>query len=84
MTPANFEQFQPRPTQYGVDYILIGGGAASAQGLARATYDVDIIYSRRPENLSKRVAAIGDLEPYYRGAPRGRPFRWDRAMLAAD
>lgn len=29
-----------------VDFILIGGLAAMASGLARATYDVDVVYSR--------------------------------------
>jgi len=69
MTPGNFEQFLPRLSSCGVKYILIGGGAAIVHGLARATYDVDIIYERSPENLAALVAAMRDLNPYYRGAP---------------
>ncbi len=83
MTPANFEQFLPRLAEFGVEYILIGGGAATAHGSARATYDVDIVYCRRTENLARLVAAITDLQPYYRGAPAGLPFRWDTQTLAA-
>ena len=58
MTPGNFEQFLPRLSSCGVKYILIGGGAAIAHGLARATYDVDIVYERSPENLAALVEAM--------------------------
>lgn len=81
MTPGNFEQFLPRLSSCGVNYILIGGGAAIAHGLARATYDVDIIYDRSPENLASLVAAMRDLNPYYRGAPPGLPFTFDARTL---
>lgn len=81
MTPGNFEQFLPRLSSCGVNYILIGGGAAIAHGLARATYDVDIVYDRRRENLESLVKAMGNLNPYYRGAPPGLPFRFDVQTL---
>lgn len=77
MTPGNFAQFLPKLTSYGVQYILIGGGAAIAHGLARATYDVDIVYERSRENIERLVSALGDLGLYYRGVPPGLPFRWD-------
>jgi len=77
MTPGNFEQFLPRLSSCGVNYILIGGGAAIAHGLARATSDVGIVYDRRRENLELLVKAMGNLNPYYRGAPPGLPFRFD-------
>ena len=81
MTPGNFEQFLPRLSSCGVKYILIGGGAAIVHGLARATYDVDIIYERSPENLTALVEAMRDLNPYYRGAPPGLPFTFDVRTL---
>lgn len=83
MTPGNFEQFLPRLCQHQVKFVLIGGGAAIAQGLARATYDVDIVYERATENLDRIVKAMIDLNPYYRGAPPGLPFHWDRQMLSS-
>jgi len=58
MTPGNFEQLLPRLSSCNVNYILIGGGAAIAHGLARATYDVDIVYDRRRENLESLVKAM--------------------------
>ena len=61
----------------GVEFILVGGAAATAHGAARLTQDVDIVYFRSQENLVKLVAALKDKEPYLRGAPPGLPFRWD-------
>ncbi len=81
MTPGNFSFFLPQLVHHDVQFVLIGGGAAIAHGLARATYDVDIIYSRQEENLAKLVAALEGIELYYRGAPPGLPFRWDRETL---
>jgi len=81
MTPGNFSKFLPLLSDNRVDYILIGGGAAIAHGAARTTYDVDIVYSRDPSNLEKIVQAFGDLNPYYRGAPPGLPFRFDVRTL---
>jgi hypothetical protein len=60
-----------------VRFILIGGGAAIAHGLARATYDIDIVYARDPENIRHVVAALQPHQPYLRGVPPGLPFRWD-------
>jgi hypothetical protein len=41
-----------------VEFILVGGVAGILHGAARATYAVDVVYRRSPENLSRLVAAI--------------------------
>jgi hypothetical protein len=64
-----------------VDFIVVGGVAAAAHGLARATYDLDVLYWRAPENLDRLVAALAPYEPYLRGAPPGLPFRLDLETL---
>lgn len=66
-----------------VDFILVGGLAATVHGSARATYDIDVVYGRDPANLERLVSAIGPLHPYLRGAPRGLPFHVDAETLAA-
>jgi hypothetical protein len=66
----------------GVECILVGGVAATIHGSARLTRDVDVVYSRRPENIARIVAALSAHEPYLRGAPRGLPFRWDYDTVA--
>lgn len=65
-----------------VEYIVAGGAAAIAHGSARFTQDLDVVYSRSPENLDRLVASLRDLKPYLRGAPPGLPFVWDRATLS--
>jgi hypothetical protein len=44
-----------------VDFIVVGGVAATVHGSARLTQDLDVVYSRDPENL-RRLA----------GRPSGR------------
>jgi len=65
----------------GVEFVLVGGLAATAHGSARLTYDVDIVYARTPENMDRLVEALAPHHPYLRGAPPGLPFRWDRRTL---
>ena len=65
----------------GVDFILVGGVAATIHGSARLTDDLDIVYDRSDENLRRIVAALKDHTPYLRGAPPGLPFRWDEKTL---
>jgi predicted nucleotidyltransferase len=83
MTPANFSGLLPLLVQSDVRFIVIGGGAAIAHGLARATYDVDVVYARDPENLHNLVSALKLHRPYLRGAPAGLPFLWDERTLLA-
>lgn len=66
-----------------VDYILIGGFAATAHGSARATFDLDVVYSREAGNLERLAATLQRFAPYLRGAPPGLPFRLDLPTLRA-
>jgi predicted nucleotidyltransferase len=66
-----------------VEYVLIGGVAASIHGSARVTQDLDIVYARTPENLERLERSLAAHAPYLRGAPPGLPFRVDAATLRA-
>jgi hypothetical protein len=65
----------------GVEFILVGGAAATAHGSARLTLDVDIVYRRSADNLERVVRALAPHVPYLRGAPPGLPFKWDTETL---
>lgn len=78
---TNFEALLRALTREGVDFILVGGLAAVAHGSARLTQDVDVVYSREPENLQRLVTSLQDHAPYLRDAPPGLPFRWEVATL---
>jgi hypothetical protein len=67
----------------GVDYIIVGGVAATIHGSARLTQDLDVCYARSDTNLARLVKALRPLEPYLRGVPRGLPFEWSVATLRA-
>ena len=77
MRPTDFEGLLRRLVDAEVDFILVGGVAAVVHGSARATYDVDVVYSRSPDNLARLVGALSPVRPYLRGAPEGLPFTFD-------
>jgi predicted nucleotidyltransferase len=64
-----------------VDFVVVGGIAVIAQGYPRLTLDLDVCYSRTPENLRRVVAALGPLKPTLRGAPPELPFIFDERTL---
>ena len=65
----------------GVEFILVGGVAATVHGSTRLTVDVDAVYRRAPQNIERLVLALTPYHPYLRGAPSGLPFRWDAATI---
>jgi len=65
----------------GIDFIVIGGMAAAAHGSARATLDLDVVYSRDHENVRRLCTALAPHAPYLRGAPPGLPFVFDEPTV---
>ena len=59
-----------------VEFIIVGGAAATAHGSARLTLDLDVVYQRSTENITRMVDALKPIKPYLRGAPPGLPFDW--------
>ena len=59
-----------------VEFIIVGGAAATAHGSARLTLDLDVVYRRTTENITRIVDALKSIQPYLRGAPPGLPFDW--------
>lgn len=59
-----------------VEFIIVGGAAATAHGSARLTLDLDVVYKRNRENISRLVNGLRPIQPYLRGAPLGLPFDW--------
>jgi hypothetical protein len=80
--------FDPAPiletlTRHGVEFVLIGGLAGVALGSAYQTSDVDVAYSRTPDNLERLAVALRELDATLRGAPGGLPFQLDAKTLKA-
>ena len=73
---TDFKQLLRLLTDNEVEFIIVGGAAATAHGSARLTFDLDIVYKRSKENIARLVNALRPLDPYLRGAPPGLPFDW--------
>lgn len=65
----------------GVEFILVGGLAAVAQGATISTFDVDIVHSRAEDNVDRLFDVLTDLDAYYRGRPGGDRLPPDRRAL---
>jgi hypothetical protein len=66
----------------GVQYIIVGGVAAGLHGALRTTLDLDVVYARDPDNITRLVGALAPYHPYLRGAPAGLPFALDEPTVA--
>lgn len=78
---SDFEKLFQALGRGGVQFIIIGGFAAILHGSTHLTIDLDIAYSRDPENLKRLASALAPFQPYPRGAPPGLPFLWDAETL---
>jgi hypothetical protein len=67
--------------EHGVDFVVVGGIAGIARGSAYMTQDLDIAYSRDPDNLRRLAAALAQLNARLRGAPEEVPLLLDAESL---
>lgn len=64
--PDFFEILQVLTAQH-VDFIVVGGVCAVLHGAPIATFDLDVVHLRQPENLHRLVRALNELEARFRG-----------------
>ncbi len=55
-----------------VDFIVVGGLAAVLNGAPINTFDLDIVHSRTPENVSRLLSVLEALDAIYRIQPSRR------------
>jgi predicted nucleotidyltransferase len=65
----------------GVEFVIIGGVAATFHGSTRVTYDLDICYARSAANVQRLATALAPFRPRPRGFPQDLPFLWDERSL---
>lgn len=86
MTARSAQPFDPLRSlealvRYRVDFVVIGAFAGRLLGSPTVTRDLDVCYSREPDNLERLAAALIELNARLRGAPAGLPFRLDARSL---
>lgn len=71
-------------TKHAVNFIVIGGFAAAAQGSPVLTNDVDVVPANEPENWTRLSAALKELDARVRAVEldESLPFDHDADSLA--
>jgi hypothetical protein len=81
--PDDYPGLLARLAERKVAFVIVGGVALVLRGSGRGTFDIDICYDRRRDNLRRLSAALAPLKPTLRGAPSDLPFRLDPETLAS-
>jgi hypothetical protein len=58
--------------RHGVDFIVVGGVGAVLQGAPLTTFDLDVVHARTQENVGRLLAALQELDAWYREHPTRR------------
>lgn len=72
-----FEEIIAALVRADVRFVVIGGVAATVQGSARFTNDIDICYDTAPDNVERLVELLAGWNAYLRGIEQGLPFVMD-------
>ena len=67
--------------EYRVNCVIVGGIAAAIHGSLLLTNDLDVCYSRDPENLERVAEALQSVHARLRNVPDGVPFILDSQTL---
>ena len=74
---AEFGKLIARLIEHHVEFVIVGGYAATIHGASYITFDLDVCAPcelSNEENLRKLHAALADLHPYHRMTMTKRPF----------
>lgn len=72
---GNFENLLTRLIEHQVEFVLVGGFAATAYGSTLLTQDVDICMRFSASNLVRLQEALVDLHPVHRMTPQHLPLQ---------
>jgi predicted nucleotidyltransferase len=69
--------------RHGVDFIIVGGVAASLEGAPVLTFDLDVVYETSPENTERLLQVLREIHARYRD-PGGRQITPDATRLGRN
>ena len=70
MTPGRFAEIIRRLGTKDVEFIVVGMMAGVLRGAPVMTADLDIVHRRSPENVSRLLEVLRDIDAIYRHDPR--------------
>ena len=82
MTPFDPIAMLRALSEHQVDFVVIGGFAAWMQGSPALTVDIDIVFSRDPDNIDRLVDALRALRAIYKD-PMGRSIEPDAVRFSS-
>lgn len=65
-----------------MDFLVVGGVCAVLHGAPVATFDLELVHCRDPDNVDRLLTALGELDARYRG-PGQAGRRPNRSHLAS-
>ena len=83
MAEFQLERLLKHLTSRGVDFVVVGGIAATLLGSAHETFDLDICPAADAENLEQLGSALLELDARLRGIEEVRAVRARRWSLEA-
>jgi hypothetical protein len=72
-----------RLREHEIDFIVVGGVCALLHGAPVATFDLDLVHSRTPENIRRLLEALETLDARYR-EPDSRGIKPDASHLSSS
>jgi predicted nucleotidyltransferase len=69
--------------RHGVEFVVVGMGAAVLQGAPATTADIDILYLVAEENIPRLEAALAELQAEFRVDPMNRRLKPNVTHLRA-
>lgn len=62
----DFHKILETLSRHKVEFIVVGGICAVLHGAPVTTFDIDLVHSRKDENLERLLSALKELEAFYR------------------
>ena len=79
---TDFLAILQRLREHDVDFIVVGGICAVLHGAPVATFDLDVVHLRTPENIRRLLMALETLDARYR-EPSSRVLKPDSSHLSS-
>ncbi len=64
---ADFTRILEILTKHGVKFIVVGGVCGVLHGAPLTTFDLDVVHSRKSDNLERLLKALEELDARFRG-----------------